>query len=66
MINLIYSNNMKKIMGHIDGEPIWRDETSYDKIISIIEKEYNRHLDKMAGEEEPTKVVDDIDMSGAE
>lgn len=50
-------------MGYWDGEPIVRDETSYEKISSWLEKQHLKYLDKVAeGDETTTKVEDDVEQ----
>lgn len=44
-----------KITGEMDGQPIWREETSYDKLARWAEEEHKKHLDRMAGVDDETK-----------
>lgn len=44
-------NNMKKITGDWDGEPIWREETAEDRLAEIIhEVEQERKAKKLSAE----------------
>lgn len=49
----------KVITGGFGGEPIWRDENSFDRIAKVLEEERLKHLDRVAGlDEEPQPKVE--------
>jgi hypothetical protein len=46
---------MLKYWGEMDGQPIYREENSFDRLEKVLEEEQKKHLDRMAGlDEEPS------------